>query len=382
MNPATRIAIVHPWFPEYRLAFFTSLIAQAAEQGIHVGVFHGDAPPEWRERGDSVTAPYAQKLSTRFFPLAGRSLSHKSLRSLPPREYQGLVLEQAVRNVETYGAIARRRPQVALWGHGRTYTQEVSAPQEVAKMWLTRRADWFFAYTRGGAEAVEANGFDSRRITIVQNSVDTRQLADDCARVTQEQLVETARALDLRGQTALFLGGLDAAKRLDFLIESGREVSGHFPDFRLVIAGDGDLRHYIEGMAARYRWVKYVGRATGAAKARLLVSSQVIAMPGRVGLVAVDSFASGVPIVATDWQFHAPEYEYLEPDVSALITPNSPHDYALGLMRVLADSNLLLRLSEGAKGASPNYSVERMANNFVMGLTAWRDVNDREANGA
>src|SRR2546430_7127029 len=35
---------------------------------------------------------------------------------------------------------------------------------------------------------------------------------------------------------------------------------------------------------------------------------------GRVGLVILDAFAAGLPLVATDLTFHGPEFEYLRKD--------------------------------------------------------------------
>ena len=79
----------------------------------------------------------------------------------------------------------------------------------------------------------------------------------------------------------------------------------------------------VEEKAAGSSWLRYVGRAGDGEKRLLGATASLLMNPGRVGLVAVDSFALGLPIATTEWQLHAPEFDYLVPDDNALITENS-----------------------------------------------------------
>jgi glycosyltransferase involved in cell wall biosynthesis len=174
--------------------------------------------------------------------------------------------------------------------------------------------------------------------------------------------------LDLRDKTAVFIGGLDDAKRLPFLLAAADLCHISQPDFRLIIAGDGSERGMIENAAISRPWLHYLGRAFGAEKAKALAASQVMMMPGRVGLVAVDSFAAGLPIITTDWAYHAPEFEYLQSGLNSLISENEVSAYAAEVQRVLMDDVLLQSLREGARLAAREYSVEAMAANFLRGI--------------
>jgi hypothetical protein len=51
-------------------------------------------------------------------------------------------------------------------------------------------------------------------------------------------------------------------------------------------------------------------------------------MPGRVGLVAIDALALGLPVHTTDFGFHAPEIEFLQPGELEYL-PDNPTQYSL-----------------------------------------------------
>lgn len=367
-----RVAIIHPWFPQYRAPFFEELVARAADYDIAVDVYYGSPPPEWGERGDSVTASYATHLPTRFLRLGSKSLALKSLKPFEKQSpYDLVVLEQAVRNVETFALLlGRHRNRLAFWGHGRTYTERVGMPQEALKRWLTRRGQWFFSYTAGGAEAVKSAGFHKERITIVQNSIDTKRLQDEIKSTSESEKASFKKRLNLKDKTAVFMGGLDEAKRLPFLLKAAEICHEKDPDFRLIVLGDGSQRHIIEKAARENNWLLYLGRAFGAAKAVALASSDLMMMPGRVGLVAVDSFASALPIVTTDWPYHAPEFEYLRNGHNCVVTIDDEAAFANEVLHLLDDKELLGALSSGTSYSAQQYSLEQMTHNFLAGLRA------------
>ncbi len=105
-----------------------------------------------------------------------------------------------------------------MWGHGRTYTKRAGRLQERVKQWLTLRSRWFFAYTQGGAQAVIRLGFPAERVTVVQNTIDSTSLRELVAQERENANEEFREKYGLDTATAVFVGGLDASKRLDFLI--------------------------------------------------------------------------------------------------------------------------------------------------------------------
>lgn len=363
-----KVAIIHPWLPQYRVEFFRRLITSAASHGVDIQVFFGETPPEWQARGDKGVPDGFTKLKTRFITLRGRSLNYKSLKAMGElRQYDLVIVEQAVRNLETYELLLRRRP-LAFWGHGRTYTLRVSPIQDRFKQWLARTSSWFFAYTAGGAQSMVAAGMDPRRVTVVQNAIDVQKLHSDVAGVSSETLKEFESRYDLQQRTALFIGGLDSSKRIPFLLESAKIAAGLDPNFRLLIAGDGDDRGIVEEAAAAHSYIIYLGSVFGTEKAQAIAASQVIAMPGRVGLVAVDSFAARRPIVTTDWPYHSVEFEYLIPRVNAIVSNDDQQSFARALVATLQDDVLMDKLRSSCEEAKNIYTLDAMVENFTNGV--------------
>lgn len=369
-----RVAIIHPWFPQYRRPFFDELMRVGATEDIEIDVFYGDPPPEWNDRGDSVSAAYATRLPTNFINFRGKHLVYKSPKPVwaGPR-YDVIILEQAVRNLETYAIMLRRRgAKVAFWGHGRTYTQSVGDLQERVKQILTNRADWFFAYTDGGAKAAISAGFRPSRVTVVQNSIDSSTLRSSIATLKPKSLRDFEIKYDLKGKTGLFIGGLDESKRLSFLFKAAERAFAADVEFRLLVAGGGRLEGFVRDQSSVQPWLTYLGPLFGSEKALAMAASDVLLMPGRVGLVAVDSFASGTPIITTNWKWHAPEFEYLDHDINSVVAPDDEAAYAAAVVSTLNDAENLQRLSRGATESADEYTVAKMAVNFVSGLASIR----------
>jgi glycosyltransferase involved in cell wall biosynthesis len=255
-----------------------------------------------------------------------------------------------------------------MWGHGRTYTKPTARLQEKLKSSLTRRTDWFFAYTEGGAEHVRSEGYPPARTTVVLNTIDSDGLSAAVKRVGAQDLTAFRSAHSLHQRTAVFIGGLDGSKRLDFLLAAGDVIAATSADFRLLVIGDGALGGWLAGQATSRPWLVLLGHATGDTKALALAASRAILMPGRVGLVAVDSFAAAVPLVTTDFPWHAPEFEYLDHNRNAIITANDIESYSAGVLSILDDDDLHSRLAKECNEDSSSYSIDAMVDRFLAGL--------------
>jgi glycosyltransferase involved in cell wall biosynthesis len=364
-----RVAVVQPALLQYSVPFFTRLIAAAEEEGIHIDVFQGATPSAIRAREDSGDATFIHPLRTREWNVRGRALFYKSPAPVRRGGYDLVILEQAVRNIESYELLARLgRQRIAFWGHGRTYTKDASPLQEALKHWLTQRATWFFGYTDRGVDAVVEHGFPRDRTTVLNNTIDTVALRADLSDVSDTEVADFSRQHDLRGSTALYLGGLDTYKRISFLLDSAAIAHQKCSDFRLLIAGNGSDRPLVDEFVARNSWATYLGGVRGRDKARALRAAQAVAMPGTIGLVALDSMVAGTPIVTTDYLYHAPEFDYLADGITAVVLPNDEHSYADGLIAFLADRLRRQEMSERCQIESQKYSLDHMVRSFLTGV--------------
>jgi glycosyltransferase involved in cell wall biosynthesis len=368
-RPPHRVAIVQPAVLQYRVPFFIRLIAAAKKEGIHIDVFSGATPSAIRAREDSGDAAFSHPMRTREWRVRGRALFYKSPGPVWRGGYDLVILEQAVRNIEGYELLARLgRRRIAFWGHGATRTRAVSPRQEALKYWLARRATWFFGYTQRGVDAMVEHGFPRDRTTVLNNTIDTGALHDDLFAISDTEVAEFSRQHDLRGSTALYLGGLDTYKRIAFLLDSAAIAHQKLSDFRLLIAGNGSDQPLVEKFVAQNSWAIYLGRVQGRDKARALRAAQAIAIPGVVGLVAVDSLVACTPIVTTDHPLHAPEFDYLADGTTAVVTANDEQSYADGLVALLADLPRQQAMSKRCGMEAQRYTLEHMVSGFLAGV--------------
>lgn len=139
---------------------------------------------------------------------------------------------------------------------------------------------------------------------ILPNGVDTRQFSPMAGRAEWREKL----GLPLEGQVICFVGGLDPAhhyKGLSVLLAAlGRE---ELQTAFLVVVGDGSLKEQYRQEARRLglaERVRFCGKVANQDLAPYYGLSDVTAMPSLVaesfGLVAVESLACGIPVVASD----------------------------------------------------------------------------------
>lgn len=382
---------MQPYVPGYRTSFFNHLQVKLDTAGVDLEVLYGVVPQQQAARRDAAPCACAMQVPSRQLPAPGgrsllwRRVAHRAASA------DVVVLEQALRNLEAYPLLLRQlmqragsnSPRVAFWGHGRTYTKKTSRLQAAAKDAITRQASWFFAYTQGGARHVASCGFPRDRITVLHNSVDTKELeamrdrADVLGTPEHDESVALRMQYRLKsGRTALYVGGLDAPKRIPQLLDCAQRLAHCLPGFRLLVAGDGVDRGLVEAAsAAPNSPVVALGHRSGRSVALLGAVSDVMLMPGRVGLCAVDSFALRTPIVTTDWPWHAPEFEYLEDGRNAVVTRDDPEAYAMAVRDVLNDRARLQNLRESCRCDAAAYTADGMAQRFCDGLLRMLGTN-------
>jgi glycosyltransferase involved in cell wall biosynthesis len=136
----------------------------------------------------------------------------------------------------------------------------------------------------------------------------------------------------------------------------------------LVVVGDGPEASQIAAAARRFDWVHPVGHCVGAQLAPYLRSAQALLMPGLVGLVIIDSFVAGVPLITTDNGIHSPEIAYLENGRNGLMTPDDESAYADTVVAYLESGPLQAQLRQGCAASAAKLTIENMVANFTNGI--------------
>lgn len=356
----------------YRMPFHNDVRRRLAEAGITYRLAYSQPQERLAKKQDVVALDWAEEIPITYFGNGGycwqslpRGIGKSAL----------VIIGQESKLLHNYFLQMWRPlggPRLAYFGHGKHFqARNQNAPNERFKRFLIDKVDWWFAYTPRCADEVAGKGFPRDRITIFNNAIDTSSIKKDLAQLDQ------ARQSDLRLSLAggsrnvgVFVGGMYADKRLEFLLEASSRVRAAVPDFHLLMIGGGEDAHIAQEAAQRHDWVHYLGPKFGAEKNALVSLGRVFLMPGLVGLGILDSFAYGTPMVTTDFPYHSPEIDYLEDGKNGVIvkTTGDPQAYADAVIRVLVDDKFRTRLQKGAQSALATYTIEAMAERFAAGV--------------
>jgi glycosyltransferase involved in cell wall biosynthesis len=181
-----------------------------------------------------------------------------------------------------------------------------------------RQADHLIAISSFTEEGYRQLGADRRRITVISNGVDADRLrqavprpADLAARIEPDRYV-------------LFLGRLILRKGVDVLLSALRQVPAT-GKIDVVIAGVGEERDALERMTRQLELserVYFVGSVQDEKKAWLLQNARCLVVPSRTweaqGIVALEAFAAGVPVIASNLQGLA---DLIEPGHTGWLVP-------------------------------------------------------------
>ena len=373
-----KLLVILPASTAYRAPFFDLVIPKLATHGIQLTVAHGGTTESFSQRGDVVDRPWSVRVRTRTRDASNQPWALRRWRDAEAKP-DLVIVQQAIKNLETYALIARQRlngPSVAMWGHGKNYSTPQGRAASLLKQWLVRRCDWFFAYTESGAAFIAEHGFPPDHISVLRNTIDTHGLQHQLAAVTESEVSEFRAQNDLvPGRTALFLGGVDDNKGIDFLLLSAALVAEQLPGFKLLVAGEGASSAACRAAQTAGAPVQMLGRVEGHAKALALSAADVLMVPQSIGLVAVDSLATGVPIVSTSHPLHGPEVEYLEDRKTAVFVDHEVSCYAEAVADLLIDTERLEAMAQACIRESDSYSLENMAQAFIDGVLAWNALS-------
>lgn len=330
-----QIAYTQPYVPKYRVPLFDELARLLEERDAHLTVYSGCPTGEQAGRNDQANGVWQTPIRAKSVPVARRSVEWREMpRALKRADL--VVSELSALNLIGWRRAVGSRPLV-LWGHGKSYVNDGSWLSDRLEWALARRADHIMTYVSSGAQyLIDSGGIPARKVTAVGNSTDTLTL--------RRELLAAQKLTDWTsdGPTALYVGALDSTKRLDIVLGAFDHAVHQDPAFRLIVAGQGPMAKHIDEVAAGDPRIVRYGDARGGELAKLAVQSDAIWMPGRVGLVAVDALALGLPVHTTEYAYHAPEIEMLGlGEVEYL--PADPAEFARASLRAIARARPTLR---------------------------------------
>lgn len=177
--------------------------------------------------------------------------------------------------------------------------------------------------------------------------------------------------------TLLFVGRIEARKGIPYLLHAYRAVKDEVPSARLVIVGEGGLKHEYEQLAAKMQLedVHFDGYVSPDCLAGYYQRADVFCSPSTVnesfGITLLEAMASHAPAVATSING---SNTLGEDGVTGLIVPpKEPELMAEAILHVLESESLATSLADAA---------QERARNFDWAVIAQSLLDYYEASGA
>jgi glycosyltransferase involved in cell wall biosynthesis len=357
---------------QYRVPFFTKLHAALHQDGIELTVAYSsqNSSEALRQDDDHLPAEFGRKVKASWF--ADRFLYQSVWQEV-------LRADLVIVNPENKYLLnpillllsARRLKTVAFWGLGPMHPYR---DRSVLSEWVRKKqigmVDWWFAYTETVAEYLQQQGMPKDRITNVQNATDTAELRRLLADIGDDEVIKAKVAFtgSSTSRIGFYCGLLGKIKEIPLLLDAARLVRQRCPDFHLVVVGNGPDRPWLERSIATEPWIHYCGSKFGRESALFYKMADLFLMAGTAGLAVVDSFAAGLPIIATHLSTHPPEVSYLCDDENGKIAAHNAPSFANAIVEVLTTPALLARLRRAAEHAGSKYTIEAMVEKYRKGI--------------
>ncbi len=314
-----KVAVLQRVCTSYRAQLFCEL---AADPRIEIRIFIGDDVPNSKVRsGEDLSGLDIVRLKTRFLSLGSRCLvQHSGLIRELQRFDPDVILTEGESNLLSYlkAMVYRmRHPCTALvhWSLGGLPGELMVRKGLRGRLVnaLRRNFDAYLLYSSYGKKVMLANGFDETSLFVAVNVSDLSSHRRLAAKVSREQ----ARALLGVGDKfmVLFVGAMTKEKRLDVLIEAAARLDR--AQYGVFLVGDGRVRDELaeQILAKDLTHVHLVGRVTEGLE-NYYRAADVVALPGRGGMVISEAMAYGCPVIA----YHADgtEYDLVEDGVTGV----------------------------------------------------------------
>lgn len=349
--------------PPYRAAFFDAL-ALACESGL--SVFAGyPRPDEAIVSGTVNTAAYGK--ANNWHLLSGSLYlcwQEGMLNWLEQWNPDALIVEANPRYLATPAALRWMKHQgrpVLGWGLGAPpLTGVLGSLRRNRRISFILQFDALITYSRRGADEYATLGYPADKIFIAPNAVAPRPA----------WLMPTRPTILDGKPTVLFVGRLQARKRVDLLLQACAALPGNLQP-RLVIIGDGPERAALENLAGRiYPSAVFPGARHAADLVSYYSSADLFVLPGTGGLAVQEAMAYGLPIImgqgdGTNDDLVSSRNGWQMPDPGGLVSL---------LREALSDvSRLRVMGAESYRIVSEEINLEKMVAVFVTalnGLTA------------
>ncbi len=353
---AGRLAIQQRVLPRYRAPFF-DLLASACDGGM--SLFTGlPRPGEGiATTNQSQLTNYKQGQNLHIFTGSLYLCYQVGLMNwLKNWNPDALIVEANPRYLSTPSAVKWMHNQnkpVIGWGLG---SPPVHGFRKQRRLSFISQFDALIAYSQRGAEEYAALGFPRGRIFVAHNSVSAPPIfPPDHSPLTMDH------------PTILFVGRLQARKRIDLLLRACAQLNSH-P--RLLIVGEGPEREKLQSLASEiYPDAEFPGARHGAELKPYFTEADLFILPGTGGLAIQEAMSYGLPVIVA--QGDGTQDDLVRKENGWQIPPGDFEALVSTMKDALSDVARLRRMGEESyRIVKEEINIDKMVETFVTALNS------------
>ena len=269
-----------------------------------------------------------------------------------------LIVEANPRYLSTPSAVRwmheRKRPVIG-WGLG---SPPVHGVRKQGRASFVHQFDALISYSQRGADEYAALGFPREKIFVAHNSVSA-----------PPSLVPDHRLLTIDRFTILFVGRLQARKRIDSLLRACAQLDS-FP--RLIIIGDGPERDTLQALAKEvYPSAEFIGARHGDELKPYFLEADLFVLPGTGGLAVQEAMSYGLPVIVA--QGDGTQDDLVRKENGWQVPPGDFNALVAAMKDALSDVARLRRMGEESyRIVKEEINIEKMVETFVTALNSLR----------
>ena len=341
--------------PSYRAQFF-DLLAQACEGGM--SLFAGMPRPA-ESIVSAAQLQFTHYQSAKNIHLFGGAfyLCYQLgiINWLEEWNPDALIVEANPRYLSTPSAVKWMRAhgrKVIGWGLGNPSPKRKGAG---VRSHFINQFDAMLTYSQRGADEYAALGYPREKIFVAHNSV-SPALTFNVERPT----------FNVK-PTILFVGRLQARKRVDYLLRACAEIE---PRPRLIIIGDGPERAGLESLAKNvYPSAEFIGSKHGAELKPYYEQADLFVLPGTGGLAVQEAMSYGLPVIVAKGD--GTQDDLVREGNGWQINPEDYGALVSTMQNALSDIARLRKMgAESYRIVSEEINIQKMADVFVRALSS------------
>jgi glycosyltransferase involved in cell wall biosynthesis len=220
---------------------------------------------------------------------------------------------------------------------------------------MLKKADHVIALSRSLADEIITLGIPFNKISIVPNGVDIEKFFP---------------STEVRKPVILFVGSLIERKGIRFLIEAMPNILLRFPEYQLIIIGEGPDYHKLNHLSQELninKNIKFVGQKPQNEISEWMRRAKVFVLPSTeegLGVVLLEAIASGTPCVGTRI---GGIRDVIPPEVGILVPPKDPLSIGKAITSLIEEGNLWENMSLSARERAENiYNWDKIAFQLIL----------------